>query len=155
MLSICVLSLALEEATMAAARQAPVCLSMIVCDSVQLDRGSGKVTILGAFENISSTAFPARHPELAVFAELTDGRGQTPLSLKICRVTPESLDGDELFRGSLEVNFVDPRQTARLMIQVAPWIIPQAGEYRFILETEGSFVAERRIAVLQQGKPNG
>ena len=130
---------------MAAGKPPPICLSMLVCDSVQLDRTTGKVTILGAFENVSAPGFPARHPELAVFAELTDGRGRVAVTLSICRVTADDLDGTELFSGSLEVVFADPRATVRLHFQVAPWDIPRAGEYRFILATDGTRIAERRI----------
>ena len=131
--------------------QPPICLSMIVCDSVQPDRSTDKITILGAFEHISAESYPARHPEVTVFAELTDGRGQTPITLKVTRVQPDSLDGEVVFSGTLEATFPDPRFVARVILRMAPWDIPHEGEYRFILETEGAFVAERRVVAAVRG----
>lgn len=130
--------------------QAPLCLSMIVCDNVSVDHGSNKVTILGAFSNVGASAFPATQPSLVVFAELTDGRGDTEIVLKFCRVTADSIDGDELFRVVMTASFSDPRAVVRGIFGVSPVPFPQAGEYRFILETSsGAFIAERRIVAVQ------
>jgi hypothetical protein len=129
--------------------QPPVALSMMICDAVQVDRGTGKTTNLGAFENVQATAYPARHPELTVFAELTDGRGQTQVKLKICFATADSLDGEELYSGTVDVVFPDPRFISRVILRIAPIDLPRAGEYRFILETDGgAFIAERRLVAL-------
>src|SRR5438874_8924488 len=57
--------------------QAPFALSMIVCNAIHLDPSTGKAFILGRFESIAATAFPAIHPEMAVFAEVTGCRSLT------------------------------------------------------------------------------
>lgn len=129
-------------------KQAPFPLCMLICDAVQQDRGSGKTTIFGAFADIISSVYPARHPELTIYAELTGGHGQTPITVKLCRTTADSVDGEELYSMTLEANFPDPRHVSKLILKIAPFDIPQEGEYRFILETEGTFIIERRLVAL-------
>lgn len=122
---------------------------MILCDAVQVDRATGKTSLLGSFQNIQAPEYPARHPELAIFAELTDGRGEAPITLKVCRTTPDSDEGEELYSYTMDMSFRDPRDVQKLILKIAPFDIPQAGEYRFILECDGVFIIERRLVMLQ------
>jgi hypothetical protein len=131
--------------------QAPVCLSMILCDSVVIDQGTGKSTILGMFSAITAKSYPAVHPSLHIFAELTDGRGETQLVIKVCRATAESPEGEEVARFEGMLDFRDPRAVLRMSFGIANVLLPQAGEYRFIIETKaGVLVSERRLVALQQ-----
>lgn len=130
----------------------PACLSIILCDHAQLDSATSKVTLFGCFENIVAAGFPANIPQMTLFAELTDGRGETPIALKIVRSTPEALEGDVLFSSEVgSVNFADPRMVIRLNWTLGQAVFQQPGEYRYILETQGRFIAERRLVALARG----
>lgn len=123
---------------------------MMLCDAVQTDAATGKVTVFGSFTAVTAKSYPAVHPVLHVFLELTDGRGETPLALKICRVTADSIDGEELVRMEWTTHFRDPRVVHRLTLGVTNVHIPTSGEYRFILETSaGVLIAERRLVAAQ------
>lgn len=37
-----------------------------VCDTVILEEGTGKFSIIGVFENINAESFPAMHPSMAI-----------------------------------------------------------------------------------------
>jgi len=125
--------------------QAPIALSLIVCDTASVDRGTGKTSLLGCFESVFSTTFPCAHPELTVFAELTDGRGQTPVTCRFARTLPDNLDGETLHSASIEVPFTDPLQIFKLVLTMRMLPFPMEGEYRVILEAEGTYIIERRI----------
>ncbi|MCH8964204.1 MAG: hypothetical protein IIB58_04525, partial [Planctomycetes bacterium] len=56
----------------------PDVLSLLVCDQILIDRLTGKTSLIGMFSTIGAARFPVRHPQLCVFASLTDGRGKTP-----------------------------------------------------------------------------
>lgn len=123
---------------------------MIICDSVHVDQATGKTTLVGAFTAIAATSFPAMHPHLAIFIELTDGRGETDLVLKFCRVTAASIDGEEIARFEGMTNFTDPRTVQRITFGIGNVLLPTSGEYRFILETKaGQLVSERRLVAMQ------
>lgn len=124
----------------------------MICDHLQIDSATGKYTLFGCFENIQAPAFPTGVRSLVLFAELTDGRGQIPMTLKFVRTTPDAVDGEVLYTQQLgTLDFTDPRMILRLNMTIELVPFPEPGEYRFILETQGSFVAERRLVAVQAG----
>ncbi|MBK6940882.1 MAG: hypothetical protein IPH13_11890 [Planctomycetes bacterium] len=129
-------------------KSVPIPLSLMICDQVVVDSASGKTTIFGAFENILCASFPTALPRLMLFAELTCGHGPTPITIKFVRTTPDSVDGAVVEKWDLELPFSDPRAIARLGITIENIALAQAGEHRFILETEGALIIERRVLVL-------
>lgn len=54
----------------------------ILCDDVRQEIG-GKLSLMGLFENIYATKFPAMHPRLAVITEWTEGKGEFSVAMKI------------------------------------------------------------------------
>ena len=64
--------------------------SLLTCDEVHIDPQSGKHFILGHFSSIKVSKFPAIHPELTLFAALTEvPPGEHLLEVKF-GPTPES-----------------------------------------------------------------
>lgn len=125
--------------------QAPMALSMILCDTVIVDGATKKATLFGLFGNAFATSFPMRVPQVTVFAELTGGHGKTPITLKHCRMAGDSLDGTLIKSVDIEVSFLDPRQIVRLILSLAPIDFPEPGEYRIMLAVGEVVFAERRI----------
>lgn len=54
----------------------------IVCDDVRQEAG-GKISLMGLFENIYATKFPAVHPRIAIVNEWGEGKGEFELHLRI------------------------------------------------------------------------
>jgi hypothetical protein len=54
----------------------------IICDDVRQETG-GKLSLMGLFENIYATKFPAIHPRLAVFTEWSGGQGDFTIRMRI------------------------------------------------------------------------
>jgi hypothetical protein len=128
--------------------QTPTPLSMILCDAVVPDGATNKLTIFGAFDRVLAPAFPTRVPNVTVFAELTDGHGKTTITLKYCRVTSDSLDGELIKSVDIEVAFKDPREVVRLILYLSPIDFPDPGEYRIMLAVGDVIFAERRILAM-------
>lgn len=123
----------------------PVVLSLIICDSSHVEPTTRKRSLLGLFNGIGASQYPVVHPTMHIAAEFTNGHGTTPITLKIVRVTADSLEGDEIFGGSVELEFPDPRATVAFGLQVNGLAIPAPGEYRVVLESEGILLLERRF----------
>jgi hypothetical protein len=54
----------------------------IICDDVRQETG-GKLSLMGLFENIYATKFPAIHPRLAVLTEWSGGQGEFMIRMRI------------------------------------------------------------------------
>ncbi len=54
----------------------------LLCDDVRQEIG-GKISLMGIFEEIYSTNFPAVHPRLAIMNEWADGIGEFDATLRI------------------------------------------------------------------------
>lgn len=54
----------------------------IICDDVRQEAG-GKISLMGLFENIYATKFPAVHPRIAIVNEWGEGKGEFELQLRI------------------------------------------------------------------------
>jgi hypothetical protein len=54
----------------------------IICDDVRQEVG-GKVSLMGLFENIYASKFPAIHPRLAVVTEWSDGAGEFEIRTRL------------------------------------------------------------------------
>lgn len=129
--------------------QAPIALCLIVCDQASIDRGNGKVSLLGTFESVFSSTFPCHHPELTVFAELTDGHGQTPITVRFAKTSPDNIDGETLHSATVDAEFTSPLQVVRVVMTIRMLPFPSEGEYRVIMEAEGTYIIERRIIAMR------
>jgi hypothetical protein len=54
----------------------------IICDDVRQETG-GKLSLMGLFENVYATKFPAIHPRLAVLTEWSGGQGEFIIRMRI------------------------------------------------------------------------
>lgn len=119
---------------------------MLFCDMVYKDPSTGKRSLMGLFNGLGAIAFPVRHPQMAVFAELTNGRGSTDIKVVL-------VDSDEerepLFEASAEIVFENPRQLVEFDFQFQNLTFPEKGEYSFQIFANSEFLAEKRLHVNQ------
>jgi len=54
----------------------------ILCDDVRQELG-GKFSLMGLFENIYASSFPAVHPRFAIVNEWTGGKGEFRVKIRI------------------------------------------------------------------------
>lgn len=130
----------------------PVLLSVIICDLVIIDRITEKPSIIGAFETISAPKYPARHPKLTFFCQLTNGHGKVEVTVKLVHVQDED---KTLFEGTVEQEFKDVRQVANLTFDIGGIVFPEPGEYRFQIYAGTEFLGERRIVCRPIELPGG
>ena len=123
----------------------PYPLAMVVCDAIWQDPGTRKFTLLGTFSTIHGEKFPLRHNVLAVFVSLTDGRGKTPIRLRVVDVDEER---NPVFDGTNEVDFTDPRMVFEIAYHGINLVFPEPGEYRFQLFARDEPLMERRVLVI-------
>ena len=130
----------------------PVLLSVIICDLVIIDRITDKPSIIGAFETISAPNYPARHPRLALFCQLTNGHGKAKITMRLVDVQEED---KTLFEGTVEQEFRDVREVASLTFNIGWIVFPHPGEYRIQVYSGTEFLGERRVICRQIELPTG
>ena len=126
----------------------PYPLAMVICDHIWVDPGTGKKTLLGLFSMIHAKKFPAKHPLLAVHVSLTDGRGVTPIRLRL--VDAED-DSEPILDETGDIDFTDPRIICDMTFHAANVSFQRPGEYRFQLFAHEELLMERRVLVIDTG----
>jgi hypothetical protein len=118
--------------------------AFLVCDLVIQDAQSGKKTLVGLFHEIKAARFPTVHPELWIYANLTDARGRYTFQIRIIDIE----SGRVLGSGEPPaITIADPRQTTELSAQLKGIGLPRPGLYEFQLLANGQLAATKAIRV--------
>ena len=128
----------------------PDVLSLIVCDQIITDRLTGKQSLIGMFSAIHARGFPASHPQLCVFVALTEGYGETELTIRITDVDDVR---SPIVEGRGKVQFKNPRAIANLALQFHGLTFPQPGAYRVQLFAGQTLLREARLEVIKLKMP--
>ncbi len=124
----------------------PKVLSFILCAGV-VKRENGRLDVLGVFRPTAAVrSFPADIERIVIFAELTNGHGRTPIDVRVCLV--DGLDEQEIIGKRVTYTFRDPLAVEPVVIEVRGVQFPRAGQYRFILESDGRIIQERKLQVV-------
>lgn len=132
-------------------QQLPQVLTMTIADVVHRDAGNGKFFILGTYNSIATQGFPCIHPVMGVYLALTDGRGKTPLTVRLIDAEEER---DPLLMIEALVDFPDPTQVVEVGFSCQRVEFPQPGEYRLQLFAAGEPLLERRLFVMSAQQVN-
>ncbi|MEW6108320.1 MAG: hypothetical protein AB1632_04005 [Nitrospirota bacterium] len=77
----------------------------IICDDARQETG-GKISLMGLFENIYASKFPAVHPRLAIINEWAEGRGEFEVRMQFLSPDRETVIRESSTRINLhDVNF--------------------------------------------------
>ena len=120
----------------------PILLSAITCGRVLFDKVSGMPSIIDIVQTINAQQFPARHPQIVFFCELTNGHGTTKMKIRLVDTQEED---KYVFEKEGTVQFKDVKQIVTLAMDLHGVVFPQPGEYRFQLFAGGNLLGERRI----------
>ncbi len=126
----------------------PTLLSMVICDSVIDDRTTGKKSLIGIFNNISSSNVPCIHPRLNVFVVLTEGHGTYKMQLRCLKIGEEK----QLLKMEGNVSFTDPMQIVEFNCEIVGLSFPDYGDYRFEVLFDDILIVGRKFGV---SKDNG
>ena len=130
----------------------PILLSAIICERVIIDSLTRMPSIIYVMQTVSAPKYPARHGLLNFFCELTNGHGNTQISVRMVDVQQED---NVLLEQVREVQFADVRQVAGVAFGFEGIVFPHPGEYRFQIYAGTEFLGERRIICREIKLPSG
>jgi hypothetical protein len=119
--------------------------AMLLCDLTIREQGTGKVSLIGIFESISSARFPVVHRALSVYAKLGDAEGQYAIRLELMRLD----DSHVVAQGTLRAAFADRMTPGELIFALENLGLERPGRYEFRLFANERFVAGKSFTVLQ------
>lgn len=120
----------------------PMLLSAVTCGRVIFDKVSGMPSVIDIVQTIDAQRYPARHPQIVFFCELTNGHGTTETKIRLVDAQEEE---KVIFERAGMVRFEDVKQIVTLAVNLQGLVFPRPGEYRFQLLAGGSLLGERRI----------
>lgn len=124
----------------------PICLALVLCDSVIEDFRTRNKSLINMFNGILSPAVPVRHDKMCAFAAFTGGRGQMPISLRLCY--DKEYEHDMLrLGGAIQFPQDDPNAVVDLVFEIRGFVFPQFGNYTFELMCDEVPLMTRRFTV--------
>jgi hypothetical protein len=130
-------------------RPHPSLNAMLLCDHTIREAGTGKVSLIGVFENISAARFPVVHRALSVYAKLGDAEGEYAIRLELLRLD----DGHVVAQGALRAAFADRMTPGEIIFALENLGLDRPGRYEFRLYADDRFVAAKSFTVVQAGPP--
>ena len=121
----------------------PTCLSMIICDQVIEDRGTGKRSLIGIFHNINTMRLPATFPSAYVFISLANGKGKVQGRLECVN----EKTNEELFNIQGTLDFSGSEDIAEMVFGLENINFKEAGAYDLRFITNDELIMSRKLTV--------
>jgi len=123
----------------------PVVLSINICDTIIRDERTKKVSLIGLFNAIHASAFPAVHPTMCVYIALTNGPGNCKLNIQFNKAE----DNQTIAGMEGEIEFVNPLQVVELNLELQGLKFEKAGEHRVEVLCDNKLIGSRKFYVNQ------
>ncbi len=131
----------------------PVVKAFLVCDQILHDAQTNKKSLIGVFHDLGATRFPAVHPSLWIYANLTDARGRYAFEFRLVDMTRNAVIGSG---APPPLDIPDPLRTTEFSAQLRNVSLPAPGTYEFHLLANSDLIATKAIRVAQvdaRGRP--
>ena len=127
----------------------PVVQNLLTADSVYVEPTTGKLSILGTFNNFNiapGTPFPVSHSFLVIYLTLLECYGPCTLQLQI---VDDSEEQTPIYGVEILVELPDPLVFGVVVQPVQMLTFPHAGNYFLQVLCGGELLKEHRLIVTQ------
>ncbi len=131
----------------------PKCKAILLCDQAIVEAGTGKISIIGIFNNWNVPHFPCVIRPFTASLDLTDGIGKSAMSVDVHDLQEDKIIAQVRIA---EVDFPERMAKINLMIPVPPLPLKHAGRYDFVVLADGQEIDRQQFQVAQVsgGSPN-
>ena len=126
----------------------PVLIAFLVCDQIIEDAPTGKKTIVGVFDRITSANFPASHAPSSLYVKLIDCEGDYEVKIEFAQVSTQAIQLE--WTGTCSSQ--NRHEYTELVLSWPPLPLPDPGEYEFRLWMNSKFVGNVRFKASRQGE---
>ena len=131
--------------------QIPTVLALLLCDQVITDAQTNKKSLIGVFHNAMAFGFPLSL-NIAIYAKLVDAQGKYDLKIRVVHLKDEKVLGNFEFKGAQVLNQLQPWELA---INIAGFVIPEAGKYEFQLYANDVYLSRITMEASSVQLPGG
>ena len=129
----------------------PAVRAILTCDQIIHEFGTNKKSLIGIFEDIHLVKFPATHPHIAVYVNLTDAHGTYIMGLAMF-----APDGKEVARVNTPPVTIDtPLRTCEFALQMQNTPFAEPGKYEFQIFANDELLATKSINARKATMPPG
>lgn len=124
----------------------PKCKAILLCDHTIVEAVTGKISIIGIFDNWFLPQFPRPIRPFTCFLQMTDGVGKYAVSVEV-----HDLQADQILAQAriTEVAFPERVSKVNLMIPVPPLVLRHAGNYDFVVLADGQEIDRQQFQAVQ------
>jgi hypothetical protein len=126
----------------------PVGIALVLCDAVYTEP-TGKRALVGMFDRIHATRFPALHPRMSVYISATDFRPNTQCVFEI--VHGETDEKIVEARGPIP-QAVGPTAICDFLFELQNVVFPESGTYFARFLGNGQVILQRPVDVVAPKK---
>jgi hypothetical protein len=121
--------------------------AMVLCDEIEeSDHEDAIFHLTGVRSAINAAAFPAVHPQLCVFVQMSGHRGSATFYLEIDRVETD----DVIFDTQPQmIEFEDPAMVVPDYFRLHNCVFPAAGLYYVQIYSAGKLIGERPLHLIK------
>jgi hypothetical protein len=131
----------------------PKCKAILLCDQVIVDALTGKLSIIGIFEQFNVASYPVTTAPCTAFLQMTDGIGDYAITLEIHDLTTGTILGRA--QGPTIV-FPNRHAKVNFFIPIPPMRLPHAGAHDFVVFADGAEIDRQQFNVRELGgRPPG
>ena len=129
----------------------PVPVAFLVCDKVIIEADSGKRTIVGVFDQVEISEFPAVCGPIWLYISVIDCEGDYSNLIEYVQVSTQKV--------LAQANGTTTSANRQVCVDlVLPWPqlpLPEAGEYEFRFWMNGKFISRTRVSVVSHAETEG
>ena len=107
----------------------------LLCDAAVQDPATGKSTLVGVFDRIAASSFPATHGAFAIYLRMTGLNGQYEMVVQILSPDLESVVAETQFPDRLVVS--DRLDVVEAALNLPGMVLPAPGRYTVRLVYNG------------------
>lgn len=111
-------------------RPPPTCKAILLCDAIIIDALTGKVSLIGIFENFNLQSMPGRTVPAQIFLQLTNAQGKYAVKIEV-----HDLANDVIIArgGGVEIEFANKLQKTNAWFPVPSLPIKHEGVYDLVV----------------------
>ena len=118
---------------------------MLICDQVITEQGTNKKSLIGIFENIGASQFPAAHHSMCVYVKLTDAQGNYKFQLGLYDLSNETAIADCPVPD--EVLIASPLNSHELVFNLKGIRFIHPGEYEFRIFANDRIFGQKKFII--------
>jgi hypothetical protein len=123
----------------------PVCVAVVICDTVIEDKRTNNKSLIGVFNTIVSKQLPVVQPRMYVVVSVTNVLGAAEF-----RLTLRDPEGASTLSVDLPLESQDPLATHDLLIELLGVPFNHPGPHSFDVSANGHHVGSRRFTISYQ-----